>query len=207
VAARAPSIPVIALSITVSNVDSAGNAYNIQNDGQGPYVDGLQQVEARLDNYGTLAFNTQTKTSRPAVRWVTYNFSNPVDPSNAYRPDPDRVHNNHFSTGASAFSPFIPIQNLGVNGNPASECVYMGNSIANATTSWRVSFHKGNEDVAASPTSYAVVTRVSVSPAVWTIASAGNCSPNQNIASLRSGDGTVLYGYYYIPFLFTLRAK
>jgi hypothetical protein len=28
-----------------------------------------------------------------------------------------------------------------------------------------------------------------------------------NIAGLRSGDGTVLYGYYTIPFYFTLTAK
>jgi hypothetical protein len=57
------------------------------------------------------------------------------------------------------------------------------------------------------PTSFAVVTRTSVSPAVWTITPAGSCSAVSNVASLRSGDSSVLYGYYNVSFFFTLRAK
>jgi hypothetical protein len=138
---------------------------------------------------------------------VNYDFSHPVDPANTYRPSPSNTQNYHFSTGPSAFSPFIPIQNLGVGGNPVSECIYMGNGIQNSTTSWRVSYHKGLEDTADGQTAFAVVTRTSVSPAIWTIAPVGSCSANSNVASLRSGDGSVLYGYYNIPFLFTLTAK
>lgn len=205
--AKHVSISTVPLVVTIANYDALGTPYNIQGDGGGAYTDGVQDVEAVLDNNGTFAFNTETNIHRSATRWVTYNFNSPVDPSNSYRPNPTNLENYHFSTGASKFSPNIPVQNLGVNGNPVSECIYMGNSIANSTTQWRVSFHKGLEDVADSPTAYAVVTRTSVTPAVWTIASSGACSPNSDVAALRSGDSSVLYGYYKIPFLFTLKAK
>ena len=198
--------PTVSLVVTVANADPLGNAYGITNDGQGDYVDGSQYVQAVLDQYGTFAFDTDN-SRRTAVRWVTYDFTHPVDPANTYRPSPGNGQNYHFSTGPSAFSPFTAIQNLGVNGNPSTECIYMGNSIANSTTSWRVSFHKGNEDVGSSPTAYAVVTRTSVSPAAWTITPTGSCSPTSNVASLRTGDGTGLYGYYSIPFSFVLRAR
>ena len=205
-AARGDGVSAVPLVVTISSLDGAGNPYRIQSDGKGVYTDGLQDVQAELDVFGTFAFNTETR-NRNATRWVTYDFSDPVDPSNTYRPTPSNLKNYHFSTGASQFSPKIPIQNLGVNGNPVSQCMYMGNSIANATTQWRVSFHKGLEDVANSSSAYAVVTRTSVSPAVWTITPSGACSPVSNVASLRSEDSSVLYGYYRLPFLFTLRAK
>ena len=72
---------------------------------------------------------------------------------------------------------------------------------------YRVSYHKGFEEISGSPTAFAVFTRTSVSPAVWTVRPAGSCSPNANVAALRSADGSILYGYYTIPFLFTLTAK
>lgn len=206
--AKASPPPTIALSITVSNTDAFGNPSGITNDGQGAYVDGVQNVEARLDMAGTLAFNTFTAHRGSAARWVNYDFSRPVDPLNLFRPPQDHTQNFHFSTGGSQYSPFVPVQYLGTGGYPVSECGYMGNSFqANSTTSYRVSFHKGYEDTAGSPTSFAVFTRVSITPAVWTVQPAGSCSPTSNVAALRSGDGTVLYGYYTMPYLFTLTAK
>jgi hypothetical protein len=205
-AGRGAGVSAVPLVVTISSVDGAGNPYRIQGDGKGVYTDGIQDVQAELDAYGTFAFNTESR-NRNAVRWVTYDFNDPVDPANTYRPSPSNLKNYHFSTGASQFSPFIPIQNLGVNGNPVSECIYMGNSVANATSQWRVSFHKGLEDVANSPSAFAVVTRTSVSPAVWTITPSGACSPVSDVAALRSDDGSVLYGYYRLPFFFTLRPK
>ncbi len=204
-AAAPATITAVSLTVTVANTDNLGAAYGIQNDGKGAYVDGSQGVQAVIDKYGTFAFNTVT--SHTATRWVTYNFSHPVDATNAYRPSPSNSMNYHFSTGPSAFSPHIPLQNLGVNGNPATECIYMGNGFSNKSTGWAVSFHKGQEDVSGTPTAFAVVTRTTVSPAVWTITPVGACSPNSNVASLRSGDGSVLYGYYVIPFFFTLTAR
>ena len=205
-AARGTSLPTVSLIVMVSNADGSGVPYNIRDDGQGAYTDGTQNVQAILDQYGTFSLNTNT-SRKAAIRWMTYDFSSPVDPSNTYRPAPSNTQNYHFSTGASAFSPFTPLQNLGINGNPNTECIYMGNGISNSTTSWRVSFHKGYEDVASGPTAYAFVTRTSVSPAIWTITPTGSCSPNSNVAALRSGDGSVLYGYYNIPFYFTLYAR
>lgn len=196
--------PVISLRVSVS--DAAAN--NITSDTKGDYINGVDYVQAVLDQSGTFAFNTLNASSPKTIakRWVNYNFNSPVDPGNTYRPDPNNSKNCHFSTGGSIYgtNPYIPIQYLGVNGNPTSECIYMGNSVANNSTSWRVSFHKGNEDVSTSPTAFAVVTRASINPDIWTIAPVGVCSANSNVASLRSDDGSFLYGYYYIPFYFTL---
>ena len=205
-AASKGGVPTVSLVVTVSNVDAAGATYRIRNDGQGSYTDGVQGVQAILDQYGTFAFNTFA-SGRKAIRSVVYDFDSPVVPTNTYRPSPDNAHNYHFSTGASAFAPAVPIQNLGVNGNPQSECIYMGNSFDNATTHWRVSFHKGEEDVSGTPTAFAVVQRTSVTPATWTVAPVGACSPNSNVGALRSADGAVLYGYYNLPFLFTITAR
>ena len=197
----------VSLVVTVSDVGGTGTAYKIQSDGGGAYTDGTQNVQAVLDQYGTFAFNTPANTRLAQVRSLKYNFDSPVDPANTYRPALSSTGLYHISTGPSSFSPFIHIQNLGINGNPTSECGYMGNSVGNSTQTWRVSFHKGNEDVATSPTAFAVFTRTSVSPAVWTVTPVGSCSPNSNVAALRSEDGTYLYGYYNLPFFFTLSAR
>jgi len=195
------SLPVVSLRVTITDV-----GYGITSDGKGDYVNGVDYVQATLDQSGTFAFNTLNSNSPKTIakRWVNYNFNSPLDPNNIYRPTPDLQHNYHFSTGGSTFgtNPFIPLQNLGINGNPSTECIYMGNSVANSTTVWRVSFHKGNENTADSPTAFAVATRKSTTQ--WTITPLGSCSPNANVASLRNDDGSVLYGYYYIPFSFTL---
>jgi len=194
--------------VMVSNSDAFGNAAGITNDGLGSYVDGSQNVQAQLDAAGTFAFNTFSGRRGTATRWVNYDFSRPVDPSNTFLPAQDHTQNYHFSSGGSQYSPWVPVQYLGTPGYPSSECGYMGNSFAaSGTTSYRVSFHKGYEDTQTTPSAFAVFTRVSVSPAVWTVQPAGSCSPNSNVAALRSGDGSILYGYYSIPFLFTLTAK
>jgi hypothetical protein len=200
--------PVVSLTVTVSNTDSFGNAAGITNDGAGAYVDGSQNVQAQLDASGTFAFNTFNARRGTATRWLNYDFSHPIDPSNTFVPSQDHGQNYHFSSGGTQYSPWVPVQYLGTPGYPISECGYMGNSFAaNSTTNYRVSFHKGYENTQASPTAFIVVTRTSVSPAVWTVQPAGSCSPKSNVAALRSDDGTVLYGYYSLPFLFTLTAK
>ena len=198
------ALPTISLRVTIN--DAEGN--KITSDVKGDYINGVDYVQAILDQSGTFAFNTfapATKIKNAVVkRWVVYNFNNPVDPENTYVPSPDNSHNYHFSTGGSPWgtNPYIPLQNLGVNGNPATECIYMGNGISNSTTTWRVSFHKALEDTQTSPTAFAVVTRVSST--VWTITPLGTCSLNSNLASLRNNADNTLYGYYYLPFSFTL---
>ncbi len=200
--------PVVSLTVTVSNTDAFGNVAGITNDGAGAYVDGSQNVQAQLDSSGTFAFNTFNARRGTATRWLNYDFSRPVDPSNTFAPTQDHGQNYHFSSGGTQYSPWVPVQYLGTSGYPSSECGYMGNSFsANSTTNYRVSFHKGFEDTGTSPTSFVVFTRVSLSPAVWTVQPVGSCSPNSNAAALRSDDGSILYGYYSIPFLFTLTAR
>jgi hypothetical protein len=203
--------PVVSLAVTVS--DATGN--NVTSDGLGDYINGVSNVQAILDQSGTFAFNTNSSSNPNTLgtRWVNYDFNNPVDPTNTYRPNPSNTKNYHFSTGGSAYgtNPFIPIQYLGINGNISKECIYMGNSVSNTTSSWRVSFHKGNEDVQNGATAFAVVTRTKIKAVdgvdEWTIAPSGPCTFNSNVAALRSSDGTLLYGYYYIPFLLTLRGQ
>lgn len=206
--AKGKSIGPVSLRVAVSNTDAFGNAAGITNDGLGDYIDGSQNVQAQLDSSGTFAFNTFNSTHGNAARWVNYDFSHPTDPSNTFGPPQDHAQNYHFSTGASAFSPWVPLQFLGTPGYPAIECGYMGNGFsANSSTGYRVSYHKGFEDTQSSPTAFAVFTRTSVNPSVWTVQPAGSCSPTANVAALRSSDGTILYGYYTIPFLFTLTAR
>ena len=199
-----PTLPTVSLRVTIN--DAEGN--NITSDGKGDYINGVDYVQAILDQSGTFVFNTfappQKIKNAPVKRWVVYNFNHPVDPENTYVPSPDHSRNYHFSTGGSIYgtNPFIPLQNLGVNGNPATECIYMGNGISNSTNTWRVSFHKALEDTPTSPTAFAVVIRVSST--VWTITPLGTCSLNSNVASLRNNADNTLYGYYYLPFSFTL---
>jgi hypothetical protein len=205
--AKPSSPPVISLSVTLSNSDALGNPAGIDNDGLGPYVDGSQDVQAQLDGAGTFAFNTFTARRGSATRWVNYDFSRPLNPANMFVPAQDHRQNYHFSSGGTQYSPWVPVQYLGTPGYPSIECGYMGNGFVANSTTYRVSFHKGYEDTPGSSTAFAVFTRVSVSPAVWTVQPAGSCSPTSNVAALRSDDGSVLYGYYSIPFLFTLTAK
>ena len=139
------ALPTISLRVTIN--DAEGN--KITSDGKGDYINGTDYVQAILDQSGTFAFNTfapPTKIKNAVVkRWVVYNFNNPADPANAYQPSPDNSHNYHFSTGGTSYgaNPFIPLQNLGVNGNPATECIYMGNGISNNTTTGGLVFTKG----------------------------------------------------------------
>jgi hypothetical protein len=118
------------------------------------------------------------------------------------------TQNYHFSSGGSQFSPFVAVQYLGTPGYPTSECAYLGNGFqADSTTNYRVSFPKGYEDTASSPTACAVFTRVSVTPAGVDGAARRLVLAVVDVAALRSGDGAVLYGYYTMPFLFTLTAN
>lgn len=214
-AAHATSLRVVSLVVTVDDADTFGNAYGIRSDGKGSYIDGTQSVQALLDTYGTFAFNTyqpsdQGKNQPPASRWVRYDFNNPVDPSNTYRPTPNDGNNYHFSTGAAHYSPttWVPLQNLPIG---TSECGRMGNSFSQGTTvgnstTWQVSFHENWVDQPQSPTAYAVFTRVSAGQ--WMV-QPGSCGEAQSdvAASLRDRDTGTIYGNYRLPFHFTLTAK
>lgn len=198
--AKGASLQKIRLRVTISDVDATGAAYNIQSDGLGDYVDGSQNVGAFISTSGLLQFDTYTgRATNPATRYMRFDFNDPVDPSNTYRPSPSNTRNYHWAMKSTP----VPLQRLGINGNPSAVCTRIGGSFSNSTTSWRFAFHV--QDADAEQAAYAVVTRTSISPAVWTMTPVGSCSPNSNVGSLRAADTGSLYGYYRLPFFFTLR--
>jgi hypothetical protein len=204
----------VLLSVTLSNNYSDGTACNIQSDANGPYVNGSQNVSAVIDQYGNFLFNTQASSnprSSTVLRWFNYNFSQPLSGYSAQNINVDHTKMGNFNMIKSNLStlPFIPLQNLGINGNPTTECVTLGGGFSSTTTDYRVSFHRGAEDVSTSASSLVFVTRTKVKVPdgidEWTITPAG-CSGNQNVGALRTGDGSTLIGYYSLPFYFTLTA-
>lgn len=187
------TLPVVSLKVTVRDaVDD-----KLTSDGVGDYVTGSQNVSAKFDQYGNFIFTCGLGgrgNNTYMVRWLNINFSSPVE---VYINPPitgnDRV--TAITTLPAAESTFIPLQNLVVG---ESECVGLtGGSGAD----WVMNFHRGAEDVITSPSAYAVFTRISLTQ--WTVTPVGDCSPNSNVCALRNGPG-VLYGYYNMPFSFTL---
>ena len=193
----------VALILTVDNT----TGYKITSDGRGNYENGLQNVSASFDQYGNFIFNcgtTSPNPSSPLARWLNFNFNDPIV---VYTTPPittgNNVANAMTSLPGAAFSPYTALQNLAVK---QTECITLtgGPTYKNAPA-WTANFHRGAaEDVSSSPTAYAVVTRISSTQ--WIMTPVGGCSPNSNVAALRNGPGT-LYGYYNIPFFFTLTAK
>lgn len=189
-----PTGPVeVFLKVTVDN--TAG--YNITSDGGGDYVTGSQSVSAKFDASGNFIFSCGLGghgNNTYMIRWMNINFSQPIQVFiNPPITGSDKV--TAITTGFVAAYTFIPLQSLAVG---QSECVGLtGGSNAN----WVMNFHRTAEDVNGSPSAYAVFTRISATQ--WKVTTAGSCSPNSNVASLRYGPGT-LYGYYNMPFSFTL---
>ena len=190
----APAPVTVSLRVTVSNTDAQGNPSGITNDGRGDYVDGSDDVQAEIDRSGLLVFNTFIGRRGSATRWLNYDFSHPVDSSNTFLPAQDHIWALSLLYGRLVEqSQWVPLQYLGTPGYPATQCGYMGNSfVSESRPNYRVSYHKGFEDTPGGPTSFAVFTRISVSPAVWTVRPAGSCSPNTNVAALRSADGSII---------------
>lgn len=216
--ARTASLATTSLKVTVSDADANNVPYNMQSDNGGAYINGTQNVQAIIDPNGNFIFNTQASTNPKSVisRYLKYNFSQSLsgNPTNE-NPLVDRTKPCNFAMIKSNLSgyPFTALQNLGINGNPISECVTLGGGFSSTTTNYRLSFHRGLEDVESSATAFVVVTRTKVKGThgldEWTITPIG-CSPNlnSNVVALRNNDNpTNLYGYYYLPFSFTLTAQ
>ena len=183
----------VLLKLTVDN--ASGN--NITNDGGGDYVNGSQAVGAKFDQYGNFIFSCGTSGHGPnatLVRWLNINFSSPIQVFiNPPITGNDKV--TAITTLPAAAYAFTPLQNMAPL---QSQCVGLtGGSGAD----WVMNFHRGAEDISSSPSAYAVFTRINSTQ--WTVTPAGFCSPNSNVCALRNGPG-VLYGYYNMPFSFTL---
>ncbi len=192
-AGKPTTLPIISLSVTVN--DATG--YNLTSDGGGNYVNGSQAVGAKFDQYGNFIFSCGRSgrgSNAVLVRWMSINFSSPVV---VYIAQPitgnDKV--TAITTIPVAAYTFTPLQNMAEG---ESQCVGLtGGSGAD----WVMNFHRGAEDISSSPSSYAVFTRINATQ--WTVTPVGTCSPNSNVCALRNGT-SVLYGYYNMPFSFTL---
>jgi hypothetical protein len=136
----------------------------------------------------------------PMTRYLNYNFNDPLTPN----PPVTGIHQGKFiSTGATATSPaFTPLQNLGIG---ATQCIGFSGGLTNIVGSV-VNFHRNTntEDTPNTPTAYVYVTRISLTQWIMTPVPplSGGCSAISNVAALRVSG--VLYGYYNMPFSFTL---
>lgn len=193
--AKPNTLPTVSLKVSVSD---AGN--NLTSDGGGDYVTGSQNVSAKFDQYGNFIFSCGLSGRGPnatMVRWLNINFSSPVQVFiNPPITGNDRV--TAITTLPAAAYAFTPLQNMPEG---TSQCVGL---TGGSGAEWVMNFHRGAEDVSSSPSAYAVFTRINSTQ--WTVTPAGSCSPNSNVCALRNGPG-VLYGYYNMPFYFTLTIK
>ncbi len=196
----APSLQTVSLIVTVNN---AGN--KITSDASPDYTNGSQNVQAVIDKNGNFVFNTNTNSSRTATRTLNFDFSSPIT---EYSTPPSTNTSKSFTletvASISTGITFTPLQNLGVGTNPTSECIsFRVRGVTGNTIDWRATFHAGFEDRDSSTTAFGYVTRNNAT--TWTITSLGNClNAIQNKTALRSGNAQTLYGYYNLPFSFTL---
>lgn len=181
-------------------VNGAGN--NVTSDGNNDYINGVQNVSARIDQYGNLIFSCGSSGHGPSAtpdRWLNYNFSSPLTGSS--------VRNNekgaYIATIKSSIVPttFIPLQELTVG---STECITMAMGLFTLENGV-VNFHRQpTEDNNSTPTAYVYVTRNS--DIQWTMTPvpplSGGCSTISNVAALRVS--TELVGYYNMPFSLTL---
>lgn len=193
------TIQEVLLKVTVN--DAAGDKLTSDPNVEGDYINGSQKVSAKFDQYGNFIFSCGLGghgNNTYLIRYMNINFDSPVQ---VFIPPPitgnDKVL--AITTGQVAGVNFTPIQNL----TPGqSECIGL---TGGSSSGWVMNFHRDTEDVPASPSAYMVVTRSSTNPDQWTMTPVGTCSPNSNVnvCALRNGPGT-LYGYYNMPFSFTL---
>jgi hypothetical protein len=198
-ASKPGTYPSLSLRMTVN--DGLGN--KITSDGQGDYINGFQNMKVEFDIYGNFMFSGASSNPKTSPqRYLNYNFSDP----SSLTPNPSVTGTyigSFISTGQTLTSPDnTPLQNLAIN---ATKCI--GFSAGINIDGGVVNFHRNFEDDATSPTAYVYVTRVSSTQ--WIVTpmppGAGGCSNISNVAALRVS--TVLYGYYNIPFSFTLVAQ
>jgi hypothetical protein len=191
------TFPEVLVKLTMND---AGN--NVTSDGGGDYIHGSQAVSARIDQYGNFIFScgkTGRGPSATQVRWLNYNFSEPLPTYSARASEKGA----YIATIRSSVAPtaFIPLQSLSVG---STECITMAMGLFTLADGV-VNFHRQpTEDNNTTPTAYVYVTRTSLTQ--WTMTPVppltGGCSSISNVASLRTN--TNLVGYYNMPFSFTL---
>lgn len=186
----------VSLSMTIN--DAAGN--KITSDGGGAYVNGTGNVKVVFDQYGNFMFGAASSSPRvpPMTRYLNINFDNPLS---GYSPGGNQK-SNFISTITTVTSPnSTSLQNLTVG---QTKCIGFSAGIS-TIESGVLNFHRNStEDIPTSPTAYIYVTRTSLTEWLMTPVPplAGGCSTISNVGALRIN--TVLYGYYNMPFSFTL---
>lgn len=186
----------VSLSMTVN--DAPGN--KITSDGGGAYVNGTGNVKVVFDQYGNFMFGQASSSPRvpPMIRYLNLNFDTP-QPS---FPAGGIERSSFISTITTVTSPDPTLLQSLVVGQ--TKCIGFSAGIS-TIESGVLNFHRNNtEDTPTSPTAYVYVTRTS--SAEWIVTPepplSGGCSTISNIGALRVN--TVLYGYYNMPFSFTL---
>ena len=198
-AARPGTSTEVRLNVTITDFTSG-----LESDGLGTYYDGIDKVTAYLSQYGALQFDTDIGLTNQAKRHVHWHFS-------GYDPVPGwlETRNNKIITASP-----INIQDLGINGNPLSECISLGagffgsttvtkgGKTTTTTTNWNPSFRYGAEANLTGTAYVTVATNAAGGPWVMT---PGCGTGTGDVASLRN-DGA-LKGYFSMPFQITLTKK
>lgn len=198
-----PTYPPVPVVVTVEDFDSDGNACRICDDGLGSYVNGFQGVLANIDAYGNIIVNFNASDT-PTVRKLQFDYSQPVDPANMFRPPAAR--NSYLSTQTH------PAGSLQVMTIGTAQCIHANfqfRDVDTPKTLYRSGFQNSVFDI--SQTAYLVVTRVNAD--VWEVepkSTVGGCNDaTATVARLMSnpthGNGpTIDRGLYRLPFKMTL---
>lgn len=203
------SLKEVPLIVSFASVQDDGTVCKITGDG-GDYVNGSQNVSAKIDVYGNFLFSTH------GDRHLNYDFSVPTSGSPQMALTTNSSKACVFNMIGSNYSctPHTALQNLQKGANPESVGIGGGFSATDGND-YHVSFHRSLEDTPDSPTSFAVVTRTKAKNAgdpvdEWIIVSSGStCSSSTNIGSLKQATktSTISIGYYVLPFKITLTAQ
>lgn len=186
----------VSLSMTIN--DATGN--KITSDNLGPYVNGVGNVKVVFDKSGNFMFGAASSSPRvpPMTRFLNFSFDSPLPTYNARSAETS----NFISTITTVTSPNpTALQNLNIGD---TKCIGFSAGLINISGGV-VNFHRNTntEDTPTTPTAYVYVTRNS--PTEWTMTPVPppvGCSNISNVAALRIN--TTLYGYYNMPFSFTL---
>ena len=84
-AAKPGTVPAVPLNVTVLPLDSAGNPCRICSDGLGPYMNGVNGVDASIDRYGNLIIDFGGVNQE--VRNLRFDYSQPTG-ANSYATPP-----------------------------------------------------------------------------------------------------------------------
>lgn len=194
----------VPISLVIENTlgDVNSTACKITSDGLGAYRNGLANMRVVIDQYGNLIFDNTANQGKKAQRSINFNFDNPLSVVQA-PPFTTTTWGGYMATIKSLLleslgTPFIRLQDMTVS---STQCVVSATGVSNGD--FIVNFHRGpNESEANSPTSFVTVTRTSATQWVMTPGTC-NISANADVAALYN-NGTGLYGYYHMPFRFTL---